>query len=400
MDLMALVPDFTTAPRIQREPRVEHVCEMPPKEDLLLKIIPESSPWSRLRRWFLSTRIASRKHPLTLYCLKSTQAIDYEISRHLKSHPYMIHPFSSFRICWESVMTLFIVAALLATPVFLAFYFDEYEKWYIFNLAIDAVFMCDIVIWFFTGYYDSNTHLIVLDPRIVASKYLRGFFVVDMLSVLPLEFLIVLFESMWYLASLNLLKILWIRTVITYSRRLYYVRIQLNPLSFQKLLLHKYRRLMNTVELFGYLPQTVVTQLIGAVRSEIFMPNDALVKASTRGDALYFVASGTVAVYNNVGKEICHLEDGAYFGELALLMEDERWIASVVAAENCEVYVLSRGDFQYALTPYPDLLAHLQKVALARPEQTPLLEKAHELDSPTIMSGNVNISSIKVKRRD
>ncbi|XP_071648937.1 potassium/sodium hyperpolarization-activated cyclic nucleotide-gated channel 1 [Temnothorax longispinosus] len=566
MDLMALVPDFTTAPRIQREPRVEHVCEMPPKEDLLLKIIPESSSWSRLRRWFLSTRIASRKHPLTLYCLKSTQAIDYEISRHLKSHPYMIHPFSSFRICWESVMTLFIVAALLATPVFLAFYFDEYEKWYIFNLAIDAVFMCDIVIWFFTGYYDSNTHLIVLDPRIVASKYLRGFFVVDMLSVLPLEFLIVLFESMWYLASLNLLKILWIRTVITYSRRLYYVyrvnfhlykvakisviivvcvhwaacleyylplavakiveqndaswiirssymmkrrtklaiyltcvnravialigsthylhvsapediiynlilsvlgmlgfiyllarlsqlmmtfhstrkrhlkliqqlqqymRYKELPYSLQqrllayynyrnkkgferdkiiinhvspylreKLLLHKYRRLMNTVELFGYLPQTVVTQLIGAVRSEIFMPNDALVKASTRGDALYFVASGTVAVYNNVGKEICHLEDGAYFGELALLMEDERWIASVVAAENCEVYVLSRGDFQYALTPYPDLLAHLQKVALARPEQTPLLEKAHELDSPTIMSGNVNISSIKVKRRD
>lgn len=65
-------------------------------------------------------------------------------------------------------MTLFITAALLVTPVFLAFYFDEYEKWYIFNHAIDAVFISDIVIWFFTGYYDSNTQLIVLDPRVVA----------------------------------------------------------------------------------------------------------------------------------------------------------------------------------------------------------------------------------------
>lgn len=70
---------------------------MPPKEDLLMKMIPGNSPWSRLRRWFLSTRIASRKHPFTQYCLKSTQVIDYEISRHLKSHPYMIHPFSCFR---------------------------------------------------------------------------------------------------------------------------------------------------------------------------------------------------------------------------------------------------------------------------------------------------------------
>lgn len=52
------------------------------------------------------------------------------------------------------------------------------------------------------------------------------------------------------------------------------------------------------------MPQLVVTQLISSVCSEIFMPNDALVRAGTRGDALYFIASGTVAVYNNVGKEV------------------------------------------------------------------------------------------------
>jgi len=91
------------------------------------------------------------------------------------------------------------------------------------------------------------------------------------------------------------------------------------------------------------------------------------------------------------------LEVGAHFGELALLMEDERWIASVIAAENCVVYVLSRADFQYALSSYPDLLVYLQNIILARPEHTPLLEKVRE-DTPT--TGNVNLSSIKVKRRD
>ena len=81
----------------QPEPRVEHVCEVSPKEDPLMRTIPGSSAWSRLRRWFLGTRITSRRHPFTLWCLKSTRAIDYEISRHLKSHSYMIHPFSTFR---------------------------------------------------------------------------------------------------------------------------------------------------------------------------------------------------------------------------------------------------------------------------------------------------------------
>lgn len=65
-------------------------------------------------------------------------------------------------------MTLFIIAVLLITPVFLTFYFDECAKWYIFNHAIDAVLMCDIIIWFFTGHYDSRTQVVTLDPMIVA----------------------------------------------------------------------------------------------------------------------------------------------------------------------------------------------------------------------------------------
>lgn len=96
--------------------------------------------------------------------------------------------------------------------------------------------------------------------------------------------------------------------------------------------------------------------------------------------------------------QIYHMEDGAYFGELALVMEDEHWIASVIAVENCEVYILSRADFQYTVAAYPELLAHLQNVALARLEQMPLLKKIQEPDASSSV-GNVNISSIKAKRR-
>jgi len=47
-----------------------------------------------------------------------------------------------------------------------------------------------------------------------------------------------------------------------------------------------------------------MAQFIGAVHSQIFMSNDVLVKAGARGDALYFIAYGTMVVYNSAEKEV------------------------------------------------------------------------------------------------
>lgn len=76
------------------------------------------------------------------------------------------------RMHWELGMILFTIVALLITPVFITFYFDQCEKWYLYNLLIDAVFICDIVICFFTGYYDPRTQLITMDPAFVM-RYTR-----------------------------------------------------------------------------------------------------------------------------------------------------------------------------------------------------------------------------------
>lgn len=64
-------------------------------------------------------------------------------------------------------MTLFIIVALIVTPILLTFYFENHEIRHI-NHTINAVFMCEIMIRFFTGYYDYQTQSIVLDPKIVA----------------------------------------------------------------------------------------------------------------------------------------------------------------------------------------------------------------------------------------
>ena len=97
-------------------------------------------------------------------------------------------------------------------------------------------------------------------------------------------------------------------------------------------------------------------------------------------------------------RKVCHLEDGAYFGEIALVMENEQRVASVIAIETCEVLMVPREAFQQVISPYPNLLSRLQKMALDRLDETLLVDEIYKLeDSHPIY---LNISNIKGKRRN
>jgi len=73
-----------------------------------------------------------------------------------------------YRLGWELIMIIFTICVLMATPIFLAFFFDEIKTWFVWNIVFDAIFICDIVITFFTGHYDAKTQLIVMTPKLVA----------------------------------------------------------------------------------------------------------------------------------------------------------------------------------------------------------------------------------------
>ncbi|KOX78249.1 Potassium/sodium hyperpolarization-activated cyclic nucleotide-gated channel 4 [Melipona quadrifasciata] len=442
MDLMAYVPHFSEAPNVEHAPVIQHVCEQQQEQDPIRNIIKGNRIWDKLNRWCLKQRILSKRHPLTRWCLKSTTAVNYEISRHLESYRYMIHPFSLFRIVWESLMIAFTFVALLITPVLITFFFDKHGNWHVINDIMNIVFFCDIVIWFFTGYYDYRTKVIVLDPMIVGRKYLQSYFFIDILTVLPIGIIdYIMPSSMWYCATLNMMKILRVRNIIVYFKTCtvvimcihwaaclqYYVPMSVNTLGTlsndtvlstnddilhnyqappednttvtgdRELILHNYLRLINSVELFKHLPDTVIVQLTNSLHSKIYMTGDEIVKAGTRGEALYFISSGTVAVYTMMGKEVCHLEDGSYFGEIALVMDTEHRIATVVAVETCEICVLHRHDFQRFISPYPDLLNHLQNIALEHLNKSLLLDSAQFLET-SITPQYINISSIKSKK--
>ncbi|KAL2716264.1 potassium/sodium hyperpolarization-activated cyclic nucleotide-gated channel 1-like [Vespula squamosa] len=142
----------------------------------------------------------------------------------------------------------------------------------------------------------------------------------------------------------------------------------------QEIIMHSCRKLVENVNFFHNLPFSILNRIIALLKSEIFLTNDVIVRANELGNCMYFIGSGTVAVYTTFGKEICHLEDGAYFGEIALVMEEKCRVASVVAVEICELYRLDRADFIRTILPYPILWDHIKKTATERHERTMILE--------------------------
>ncbi|EAT48234.1 AAEL000688-PA, partial [Aedes aegypti] len=126
------------------------------------------------------------------------------------------------------------------------------------------------------------------------------------------------------------------------------------------------QHLVNNVELFRNLPHALIEDIVDRLKLELFLENDVIIQAGSFGDAMYFIASGTAAVYSVSGKELGHLVDGAHFGEICLLKKDQKRTANVVALEVCEVYKLSFADFQMLIEPHSYLLERMQKLANER----------------------------------
>ncbi|KAH7962638.1 hypothetical protein HPB52_017284 [Rhipicephalus sanguineus] len=107
---------------------------------------------------------------------------------------WMIHPSGKFRARWDMTMVLLVLSNVVLIPV-QATYFggvdEEVFQWMLFSLVSDAVFAVDIVFNFRTGVIvEEDYERVVMDPGYVARCYLRGFFLIDLVSTLPWDYVL------------------------------------------------------------------------------------------------------------------------------------------------------------------------------------------------------------------
>ncbi|XP_044758729.1 potassium/sodium hyperpolarization-activated cyclic nucleotide-gated channel 2-like isoform X2 [Coccinella septempunctata] len=132
---------------------------------------------------------------------------------------------------------------------------------------------------------------------------------------------------------------------------------------------HLCQNFITRVEIFKDMPPNVMMKIVMLLKQEIYLPNDVVVQTGELGTEMFFIYVGVLAVYTPTGKEICHLTDGDHFGEIALLLNETR-VASCVAIDFCELYRLTKRDFNEALESYPAAKMRIIQLGQDRFKQT------------------------------
>jgi len=107
---------------------------------------------------------------------------------------WLIHPLSNFHATWDIVVSVLILLTVVTMPLSLGW--EELNEYFFgMNLAVDFIFLLDVCKNFCTGIVDTN-EAIIMNAELVRRSYLRGFFITDFCSSVPLD-LILKSVSMW-----------------------------------------------------------------------------------------------------------------------------------------------------------------------------------------------------------
>jgi len=129
-----------------------------------------------------------------------------------KSHPWTIPHHSPFKAVWDWIVLFLVMYTAIITPYVAAFVltrdrnegtvvamhtaahvtphstvFDD--PLMILDFIVDVMFMIDIFINFRTTFVDGTDH-VVSDPCRVATHYMKGWLMVDMIAAIPFELFI------------------------------------------------------------------------------------------------------------------------------------------------------------------------------------------------------------------
>lgn len=107
-----------------------------------------------------------------------------------KSSKYLFDPENIFHKLWNVFIMVILIISCFLTPYQLAFYSEKIpEDSRILNLFIEVMFILDIFVIFNSAYQDEYLQ-VIMDRKVIAKHYLNGWFTIDLIAVVPFEWII------------------------------------------------------------------------------------------------------------------------------------------------------------------------------------------------------------------
>lgn len=129
--------------------------------------------------------------------------------------------------------------------------------------------------------------------------------------------------------------------------------------------MHLKREILEKIPIFQGLASLFIDKVALGLKPDIFVPSEFIFRIGDPGEKMYFVIKGTLHVIAKDGEVIATLNDGDFFGEIALFTNQVR-SATIQAVTYCDLYVLDREVFHILLESFPDVGAKIREVAMRR----------------------------------
>ncbi|MDX8378375.1 MAG: cation:proton antiporter [Mariprofundales bacterium] len=160
-----------------------------------------------------------------------------------------------------------------------------------------------------------------------------------------------------------------------------YAAIDIIPTVGTSLPAYSMTDLLENIPLFAGLSVEIVQKIAGRVELVRVLTGDRIITQGQKGHALYIIEHGLVEIIRNQKNADGHdttlllavLEEGAFFGEIALLGENIR-TSNVVAMCPTRLLRISRQQILQLSQEYPEITKHLTEAAQRRQHHNFLME--------------------------
>jgi CRP-like cAMP-binding protein len=141
--------------------------------------------------------------------------------------------------------------------------------------------------------------------------------------------------------------------------------------------------------IFMGLPENLIEKLIERATLHSYNKGDIVFHQGDKADAFYLVRYGFVKITETGDdgrrKVLAYLKGGSYFGEMALMKEQGKRMATVTAIDRTELIRISRKDFHLIIDLYPRIKSSLEK-GIAKTEKKNIRTRGNDQIEKTLTS--------------
>lgn len=141
-------------------------------------------------------------------------------------------------------------------------------------------------------------------------------------------------------------------------------------------------------------------QLALSAKTRLFSPGEVIVKQGDDSQELFIIQRGEVVIVlenSESSTEVTRLQEGEFFGEMALVT-GERRKATVKAARECELIGIGHDAFERVLHESPDVVVELSRVLAERQIQLDETAAQADMDRSSVVEEKSSLLIAKIKK--